>query len=319
MSELVEKIKEVYNKNLLKEKRSQIWEWVYSHSSTIELSKESLENMGNNELSFGFYGGSSVISEIEDKKNIHKKTIIKLGQAVGVLKILNPEGGIFPPPSIDLDSYNYSELIKKIEALIGFQIKLPPFTGNCNMIDTDYGKISDRHCHYLWVMKIIMGLYPFRSDRQISVIEIGAGMGFLGYFLSKVGYMDYTIIDLVNSNALQAYFLSKNLPDRKIILSGDVVDPFNDKYCDAIKILHTSDFENVPSGRFDIMINIDGLTEMEASDVHRYVNNDCATLFLSINHDMNNFRVIDVCKNSRILRYRYPFWLREGYTEELYQ
>jgi hypothetical protein len=70
-------------------------------------------------------------------------------------------------------------------------------------------------------------------DKNSSIIEIGAGFGVLGYYLDKAGYHDYTIIDIARTNACQTYFLSKNLLDRNIILSGDVENPFDLKYYSA--------------------------------------------------------------------------------------
>jgi hypothetical protein len=35
----------------------------------------------------------------------------------------------------------------------------------------------------------------------------------------------------------------------------------------------------------------------------------------NINHEVNDFRINEICKT---LIYRYPFWVRDGYVEELY-
>jgi hypothetical protein len=312
---MIDRIKEVLNTNLPKETRSEIWEWCFSHISQVPFTEENLENMSNTELVWGIYGG---YSGNEGSEHLNRKALYTLATALGIYGVQNPEGGANLKPLVNNDLVSDSELLKRIEKKIGFKIDLPKFTGGSHALETDYGIISDRHCHYLWILKRIIDLFPVRSDRQISVIEIGAGMGFLGYYLNKIGYCDYTIIDLAYSNALQTYFYHKNLPNRKLVLSGDVENPFDKKYKAAIKILHASDFEKVPAGRFDIMINIDGMTEMNLPDAFKYVNSDCAKLFLSINHEMNDYRVIDICK-TRNLKYRYPFWLRDGYTEELYE
>jgi hypothetical protein len=67
------------------------------------------------------------------------------------------------------------------------------------------------------------------------------------------------------------------------------------------------------------MINMDGLSEMNKEDAIKYVSSDCAPLLLSVNHEINDFRVVDICKPYRKLVYRYPFWTRPGYVEELYK
>jgi hypothetical protein len=315
-NEIIDKLITILNKNLPKEQRSKIWEWCISHISKVEINKMNLDNMANTELVWGIYGG---YPGNEGNPTINRKAIENLAKAIGTMGVQNPEGGVNLWPIVNNEALTDSELLRKIENEIGFKINLPDFIGGGDITKTDYGIITDRHCHYLWILKRILDLYPYRCDRKISIIEIGAGMGFLGYFLDKIGYYDYTIIDLAYSNMIQSYFLHKNLPERKMILSGDVKNPFDAKYKNALKILHASDFKDIPSGRFDIMINIDGLTEMNLNQAHEYVNNDYARLLLSINHEMNSCRVIDICKATKILKYRYPFWLRDGYVEELYQ
>jgi hypothetical protein len=313
---MINKIEEVLKNSLVKETRSQMWERCFNHISQVPMTEENLNNMARTELVYGIYGG---YSGNESNPVSNRLAIENLAKATGVMGVQNPEGGVNPCPVINNETLTDTELLMRIEKRIGFKINLPEFTGNSNDLQTDYGMISDRICAYLWIMKRIVDLFPVFSDSSLRVIEIGAGMGFMGYFLNKIGYFDYTIIDLAYSNALQTYVLHKNLPNRKIIMSGDVTNPFDEKYHTAIKILHASDFKDVPTGRFDIMINIDGMTEMNLADAHTYINSDCAKLFLSINHEMNDYRVIDVCQATRVLKYRYPFWIRPGYVEELYQ
>lgn len=315
---MIDKIVDVLNRNLQKEVRSDIWEWCFSHVSKVPITQENLENMSKTELVWGIYGGYSGNQGSELFNSI---AIAKLAQGLGILGLQNPEGGANPCPIVNIEKQNDSQLLTKIGKAMRIKIDLPPFVGGNEISKTDYGIISDRHCAYLWVLKKIMDLLPNNtsSNLRYSVIEIGAGMGFLGYFLDRAGYFDYTIIDLAYTNALQTYFFHKNLPNRDLILSGDVENPFDKKYRSAIKILHASDFVNVPSGRFDIMINVDSLTEIPLPEAHAYVNNDCAKLLLSVNHEMNNNRVIEICKPTKNLVYRYPFWIRDGYVEELYK
>jgi hypothetical protein len=315
---MIDKITNVLNRNLPKETRSEIWEWCFSHVSQVPITKENLENMSKTELVWGIYGG---YSGNQGSELLNSIAVAKLAQGLGILGLQNPEGGANPCPLVNVEKQNDSQLLARIEKVIGFKINLPPFVGGNELSKTDYGVISDRHCAYLWVLKKILDLLPNKtsSNTQVKVIEIGAGMGFLGYFLDKAGCFDYTIIDLAYTNALQTYFLHKNLPNRELILSGDVQNPFDNKYRSAIKILHASDFVNVPTGRFDIMINVDSLTEIPLPEAHVYANSDCAKYLLSINHEMNNHRVVEICKPTRLLKYRYPFWIRDGYVEELYQ
>ncbi len=308
MKEFVDKIVSIFNKNFLKEKRDSIWDWCVSEIKKVELNEYNLENMTHNNLIWGIFGGT-----VPEK---NREALIRLAEALGVAGISNPEGGQHgAKPRTDINLLSNDQLLISAEERLPMKVYLPDFTGGRIYSKTDKGIITDRHCHYLWITKRIIELCP---DRNSAIIEIGSGLGLLGYFLDKAGYKDYTSIDLAYSNAIQTYFLGRNLPDRNFILSGDVKKPFDRRYKDAIKILHSSDFENVPKNRFAIMINIDSMTEMLIEEARKYVESDCTPIFLSINHEVNNFRVIELQKPPRTLKYRYPFWIRPGYVEELY-
>jgi hypothetical protein len=244
---MIDRILSAYNRNFPTEERGPIWQWCMDNNS-VAMTKDSLDNMANSTLVFGFFGGTDV--------NINRGALTRLAKALGVRGIENPEGGANPIPLVNLSSDSDSSLLKKVESAIGFQICLPPFIGGRAELMTDYGILTERHCHYLWVLKRITELCPSRSSR---ILEIGAGIGLLGYFLDKAGYKDYTAIDLAQASACQSWFLHKNLPERNIILSGEPHKTDNG-YHDSIKLFHANDFDDL--GRFDIIVNIDGLTEM---------------------------------------------------------
>lgn len=307
---IVKRIQGIVFKNYAIESRDVVWEWCLSYSSKIEINRDNLENMAKNNLVWGFFGnlGSRKFDEI-----IHG-----LAKGVGACGIENPgDNGqrLFPKKNI-LNLTN-SDILERIERKIGFKINLPSFIGNrdVDMFETKYGIITDRHCYYLWVLKKIIELCP---DRNSSIIEIGAGLGILGYYLDKAGYKDYTIIDLAYTNACQTYFLARNLPERNIIISGDVEDPFDKRHRDSLKILHSTDFKNVPKNRFSIMVNTDSLPEMKIEESTKYIKSNCAPMLLSINHEVNDYSVNEITNPYYSLKYRYPFWLRDGYVEELY-
>ena len=288
------------------EKLDSMWLWCYSYSDKIEINESSLENIANTNLVHGFFGITN--------PHINSGAIINLCFALGVFKVVNPEGGDTPAArEVDLLKYSDSELLTLIQSRLDFDITFPPFIGGRNLTKTIYGIVTNRHCHYLWVVKRIIELCP---DKNSRIIEIGAGLGLLGWYLDRIGYKDFTIIDIARTNACQSYFLYKNLPHRNFILSGEEENPFEDK--ESIKILHISDFIYVPKDRFDLMVNIDGFTEMGKDTAFNYINSNCASTVLSINHEANKYSVCEL-NTSKKLIYRYPFWLRNGYVEELYK
>jgi len=303
---MIDRITSIYRKNIESESRDHIWDWCFSNSAKSEITASNLDDMANNHLGFGYFGIGSA--------EVDKEALIKLARSLGIFKVKNPEGGIHT--NVDYDQLSNSDILLKIEDKIGFNISLPPFIGNRKVLMTDRGIITDRHCAYLWIVKRIIELLP---DRNSAIIEIGGGLGLLGYFLDKVGYKDYTVIDLANANAIQTYFLSQNLPEREMILSSESNDPYDIKHRESLKLLHSTDFHNIPKDRFNIMINIDGMTEMGIETARGYMSSDCAPIFLSINHEVNAYKIIDIYKPFWELKYRYPFWIRDGYVEELFE
>lgn len=304
---IIDRILPVFAKNYPREVRDVIWNYCMNSAMQVPLTESNLENMCCTALVSGFGGGGG------------KEEIVKLAEALGVCGITNPENDRahkrHMPPPVNVDNLTPDDVLNRIQSALPFKINFPPFSGNCTVgLPTKFGVTSNRHIFYLWVLKRILELCP---DPNTAIIEIGAGFGVLGYYLDRVGYRDYTTIDLALINACQTYFLSKNLPDRNIILSGDVENPFDLKHRDSIKLLHSTDFTAVPKDRFGLMVNMDGLTEMGASEAGKYAGSNCASMLFSINHEVNAYRVCDL-KQNRKRQYRYPFWLRDGYVEELY-
>lgn len=302
---MLDRILTAFNKNFPTEERSEMWNWVHSHSGQVELTEANLNNMGQNNLCFGFFTGTAAGDT--------NTAIIDLAKALGVCGLQNPENGYQLFPRTNINGLTTSQVLDRIQEALPFEISLPKFIGGRDAITTKYGFITERHVHYLWVMKRIIELCP---DRNSRIIEIGAGLGILGYYLDRAGYKDYTIIDLALTNVCQAWFLKRNLPGREFILSGDGSEVVYD-FEEAFKINHASDFDWISRAKFDLMINIDGLTEMNIEAAKKYANSDCAKMFLSINHEVNEFRVCEIVSEKKRL-YRYPFWLRAGYVEECY-
>lgn len=290
---MIERILKAFNKNLPIENREATWDWCLSYNKSVPITEESLNNMADNNLCFGFFGGSYIGNDEISHRDRARYSIKKLAEALGAKEDFND-----------------------IEDKLGFKLDMPSFIGGRKVLQTDWGIITDRHVHYLWVMKQIIDLFP---DRNTSIIEIGAGLGLLGYFLDRAGYRDYTSIDLAYPSACQTYFLYKNLPDRDIILSGEKENPFLAKYKNSLKLLHSIDFRNI-KGHWDIMINMDSLPEMKIEEAIKYIDSDVPIL-LSINRENYNFRVTDMAQKYRKQLYRKPFTLRNDsqYFEELYQ
>ena len=71
---------------------------------------------------------------------------------------------------------------------------------------------------------------------------------------------------------------------------------------------------------FDVVVNVDSLTEMDRRHALAYVQfaKDHAKAFLSINHELNPTTAEELLHEAGMKAiYRSPYWPRAGYVEEL--
>ncbi len=205
-------------------------------------------------------------------------------------------------------------LLREAEQLVGEALEFPnPFLGEFGA-NTDRGVASYRAiqaAYQAWRVRRLLG-----SKVDASVVEIGGGLGRTLYYLFEKGFRDCTAIDLPIGLVAQACYLGATLGPDKLWLPGD---PPN-AGAGRIRLLYASD--NLPKHSFDIALNVDSLTEMRwytALHYARWINKQ-AKAFLSINHDLNYFRVDEVARVAfdMLKCDRYPCPVRPGYIEEVY-
>jgi len=142
-----------------------------------------------------------------------------------------------------------------------------------------------------------------------AVVEIGPGMGRAAYYGHLAG-LDYTTIDLPLGIAAQACFLGRALGPDALWLAGEDHIPQDGR----IKLLYS-----VPERHFDIALNVDSITEMPAAvalDYFRWMAAHAA-VFLSINHDLNEFSVANLAAGAKVwVRRPCPVW--HNYIEEVF-
>ena len=104
------------------------------------------------------------------------------------------------------------------------------------------------------------------------------------------------MIDLPTVSASAKYFLDTNM-------SGH-----------GVKLISPEEFD----GDYDLVINFDGLTTYGRENAEKYAEkiNKNAKHFLSVNREIDDFRVSELMDMRRISRN--PFWYRKGYVEEDY-
>jgi hypothetical protein len=115
------------------------------------------------------------------------------------------------------------------------------------------------------------------------------------------------------TNVAQASFLAHTLGPRSITLFGE------EPRAGCVRIMPP---EWLPSSgeTFDVVLNVDSMTEMDRAFAEEYAAfiQTRAKCFLSINHDANSFRVRDLAPLKDLVAGRFPYWMREGYTEEIF-
>lgn len=169
-------------------------------------------------------------------------------------------------------------------------LSAPKYSGELVGLNTKYGLYNERDIIAIGIALLIHQKFP---NKKLKICEIGGGAGHLAYYLHKLGYEDISIVDLPTISISQMYFLSVNIGK------------------DKIKLLAPQEF----TGEYDIVINVDSMTEMSIESAKEYcekMKDD--TYFLSINHEANAFTVAQICEMERISRN--PFWLRRGYVIE---
>lgn len=161
--------------------------------------------------------------------------------------------------------------------------------------------------------------YAHRAHQLVAhrtkpqVLEIGAGLGYSAHYAHQMGLRDYTIMDLPMTNVAQAYFLGRMLGPDRVVLEGE-----SQTRADTIKI-RTPPLLASPHS-FDLVINADSLTEVGATLAFEYVRRifDMSEMLLSINHEANQYCVAQLFDGSDDVEIeRFPFWLRNGYVEEI--
>lgn len=216
-------------------------------------------------------------------------------EALGIVGAFSPEQYLSNPDwlkhySVDMDRY-----LDEIENMLGCQIQAPKYQGGHFCLQTErHGYFSDRDIMALGVAIRIQESYW--KSKDISICDVGSGLGYLPFYLKQLGFTNITHVDIPTITVAAKYFMKINDPD------------FDLKY------ISPKEFD----GKYDLVINFDGLTTYNRDDADEYaskISKNCKH-FLSINREIDEFKVSDIMNMNRITRN--PFWYRRGYIEEDY-
>ena len=220
----------------------------------------------------------------------------RLAEAVGAVNLANPEtltGTALAP----------DEYVARIEERIGAALEFPNFYPGEEGIVTGRGIVSYRP------LQAIYQAWRLKQLGARSVLEIGAGLGRTAFYANRFGIEHYTIVDIPLSNVAQAHFLGHALGPEAIALPGEDGRPIR---------LRGPRFIETAGDRFDVMLNVDSLSEMDATVAAGYIDfaRRCAASVLSINREWDGApRAADLLVAATTSRH--PYWMRDGYVEEL--
>jgi hypothetical protein len=256
-----------------------------------------------------------------------KDKMVSFAEAVGAIRCECPEQGAWGQHlHADIDV-----LLHALEGCVGISLAPPEIDGGLIKVRAGSGLFHDRDLHAQfagWSMREIAG-------PNATICEIGGGVGRAAYWAQRFGLGRYTIIDLPHVNVLQGYYLLKSLPTDQVRLYGEsfgnprvTVWPYFEKH-------------RIASGEADIVFNQDSLPEIHhaaALDYIAWARKVSRRWFYSINQEAaeaytqrfgepggesdpkQNVVGALIAKAHGFRRVmRAPYWLRRGYTSELYE
>ena len=233
--------------------------------------------------------------------------LLRLAEFLGAVRLYNPGSVPFdlPQPEVTLEA---------IEKKIGVTLDFPNPYPRENGLVLPSGVMSYRvpqAIYQAWRIKQLT-----KGIKNPRVLEIGAGLGRTAYYARLFGIKDYTIVDIPSTLVSQAYYLGACLGEERVVLHGERTRK------DGVKIMPPEAFF-AGDQEYDLIVNCDSLTELNheiAEDYWKKISSICP-MFLSVNHEVNGFRILDFIEGSKVIKSadRYPYWMRHGYVEEFIQ
>lgn len=244
--------------------------------------------------------------------------LVCLAESQRVLTLESPEQTVSWGRNMYLSP---DEILERLEQAIGISVATPtgvvPVTG----LDTSRGPLHYRHFNSLYAALRIKTLLPAGG----AVCEYGGGLGVVAYYAYQLGFRDYSIFDLPLVNVFAANFLMNALGPQAVRLYGE------DGLAATVNVLPYWECMCVPSEIYALALNQDSFPEIDDSLVREYVRQIQRTTtryFLSINQEaeaamgtrkQNSVPFLMSQFDAFHRMYRFKYWVREGYAEELYE
>jgi hypothetical protein len=233
-----------------------------------------------------------------------------LAEAIGALSYEHPGGQYGQNITLSVP-----ELADRIESTLWFPICRPKVMGNYG-IGRDSGMIDSRVPDDAYCAHRIRFICDDISNTRF--MEVGGGFGGMALFALRAGATRWPIVDLPIMNVVQGYFLIKCLGGNNVRLFGE------DNPTAGIEVLPYWEFFN-RARDYSVVFNRFSMTEIQRDRVDEYlaeIETRSAT-FLSINHEIGppshiNLHQIIAERGKLECRFRYPYWIRKRFVEELF-
>lgn len=206
-------------------------------------------------------------------------------------------------------------LVSQIENELGISIAPPVGVAPITGIVANGAVINYRH---------LLGLYGAMRlsdfvEKNNPILEIGGGLGLSALYAHRMGFKDYTLLDLPLSCLLAGHYLINSLGGSNVGLYGEKLSN------SQVKILPYWEINKLPSNSYGLSINQDGFPEMADNLILEYlhqIKRITVGSFLSLNCERVNPRTVhNFVKISGGFKkiYRAKSFIREGFVEEAYK
>ena len=257
-------------------KKKDMWNLIVNSSVHLELFEsclksdkklflELINNAGKTNLVYGYlnrfsYKDLKLNNSFRFKESMHViDNAISLSEFRKSIKVYCPEQGGWVVENVD-----YKNLIKKNFLFKGKKIKpflSPNFAYGIKIKNNFYG-VKDLNGIYSAIK-----VYNIIKNYKIKTVnEIGAGLGSVAYYTSKLNKIQYNIYDLPVINLLQAYYLMLSIGENNVSLLGE-----KNKRKNCVKIMPYWEIFKLKRKNKALWFNQDSLPEIDKSLSEKYI------------------------------------------------
>lgn len=248
----------------------------------------------------------------EQVAQLYWDKMVALGEASGAICIENPESG----PYLRNIRMAPEELLRRMENQMEVSLTPPDRILSTFGVSIGSSVFHYRHINAIYGAQILTRLVPVEG----RIAEIGGGLGLLAFYAQRMKPLQYEIYDLPISCIISGFFLLHALGTDRVCLFGESGEK---------RAVHIKPFwalEDVQTSHMDLVVNQDGLNEIDTPTVQfliRNVERTTRSRFLSLNHEtfgVDRRVSAYIQKHTAMNRlWRSKSWVREGYVDELFE